>query len=100
MIIPEEWDNDFVFYFYRFTKFSTVNMSNFHDQKKDVFFRKDLWGPRRAVSVGSGKRGAGMGRLPLQRWQDGCLFQDRRHQSTARLCATAKEPREREKLKM
>lgn len=31
-------------------------MNNFHDQKKDVLFRKDLWGPRRAVPVGSGKR--------------------------------------------
>lgn len=39
MIIPEEWDKDFVFYSYRFTKFSTMTVT-FRTRKRMYFSEK------------------------------------------------------------
>lgn len=55
VIIPEEWYKDFVFYLHTVTKFSTVDMNSFYDQKKDVFFKKTLWQLREYSFRGVGR---------------------------------------------
>lgn len=85
VIVPEDWDKDFVFYLHTFTKISTVNMNSFYDQKNDVFFRKTLWQLREYSVRGVGEW-SGDAKAPATQVTDGFCFDGRDLSTARRVC--------------